>query len=301
METQREAIVIDPKALHHVGFAEVGSPVLASDELLLSVHHASINHGDRVRATIEKPGTILGMDAAGIVLRAADDGSGPPVGARVAAFGLSTWATEASVRSDRAAIVPDAVELADATALATAGVTALRALRTVGPVLGRVVLVTGATGAVGRYAVQLAALAGAHVVAAVRSEAHLAGAHEVVVGLDGIAATRFPVDAVIETVGGATLVAALRRLAPGGCLASLGWASGEPASFPPFGTFAFGEVRTLVDASGIMFTPGVGRDLAVMLGQLRAGRVSAAVDWRGSWHDVHAALAATGKAVLDFL
>ena len=69
-----------------------------------------------------------------------------------------------------------------------AGVTALQALRALGPVVGRRVLITGASGGVGRFAVQLAARAGAHVIAAVGSPTRgegltELGATEVVVGL----------------------------------------------------------------------------------------------------------------------
>nr|WP_051574271.1 zinc-binding dehydrogenase [Mycobacterium sp. URHB0044] len=60
------------------------------------------------------------------------------------------------------AVLPDAVEFADAVALPVAGVTALQALGALGPVVGRRVLITGASGGVGRFTVQLAARAGAH-------------------------------------------------------------------------------------------------------------------------------------------
>jgi NADPH:quinone reductase len=92
----------------------------------------------------------------------------------------------------------------------------LRALRRLGPVLGRRVLITGASGGVGRFAVQLAARAGAHVVAAVgRPErgAGLAelGAAEVVSG--GLARVRDPVCGVIDNVGGQLLADAYALLA----------------------------------------------------------------------------------------
>src|SRR5207237_1765416 len=66
------------------------------------------------------------------------------------------------------AAVPAAVSAAEAATLPTAGLTALRALELGGLVLGKRILVTGATGGVGTYAVRLAALAGASVTALVR-------------------------------------------------------------------------------------------------------------------------------------
>jgi NADPH:quinone reductase-like Zn-dependent oxidoreductase len=91
------------------------------------------------------------------------------------------------------------------------------------------VLITGASGGVGRFAVQLAAHAGAYVISSVGSAARgegLAqrGADEVVVGLDGLDQ---PVDVVLDSVGGPQLVVAWRLLAPGGSLQSIGWTSGS--------------------------------------------------------------------------
>jgi NADPH:quinone reductase-like Zn-dependent oxidoreductase len=82
----------------------------------------------------------------------------------------------------------DRVSFNEAATLPVAGITALRALRVGGAVLGRPVLVTGATGGVGQFALQLAAAAGATVTALVshpgRKElARQFGAHEAVTSL----------------------------------------------------------------------------------------------------------------------
>src|SRR5260370_36979022 len=61
------------------------------------------------------------------------------------------------------AVLPDNVSFASAATLPVAGLTALRTLRQGGSLLGQRVLITGAAGGVGRFAVQLAALAGAEV------------------------------------------------------------------------------------------------------------------------------------------
>jgi NADPH:quinone reductase-like Zn-dependent oxidoreductase len=151
---------------------------------------------------------------------------------------------------------------------------------------------------VGRYAVQLAALGGAHVVAAARRGDGLTGlgAHEVVADLAGPA----PVDVVIENVGGGQLVAAFGLLNPGGSLQSIGWTSGEPASFPPYGTVGPGKSLNSFQV-GLAFGP----DLAYLLELVEAGRLSVDVGWRGSWTRFDEAAAAllgrtvAGKAVLD--
>ena len=78
------------------------------------------------------------------------------------------WAELAAVGTDWLAELPDAVSFEQAAALPVAGMTALRALEVGGFVLGKRVLVTGASGGVGRFAIQLAKLAGAHVTAIAR-------------------------------------------------------------------------------------------------------------------------------------
>jgi NADPH:quinone reductase len=129
------------------------------------------------------------------------------------------------------------VSFAQAATLPVAGLTALYALERNGSVLGRRVLVTGASGGVGHLAVELARDAGAFVVAAVRrpereKHARAAGAHEVVSGEEPSAAARLgPYDLIIESVGGASLAATLKMIAPGGMCVLLGVSSGSEATF----------------------------------------------------------------------
>ncbi|TDD41312.1 hypothetical protein E1286_33030, partial [Nonomuraea terrae] len=232
--------------------------------------------------------------------------------------------------TDALAVVPDGVDLATAAALPMAGLTALRSLRASGAGPGSRVLVTGASGAVGRLAVQLAARAGAYVIASVSTpertgrvphggtatrSAHAArvdsgraarhesaasrgGRVEVVVGVEKAG----PVDVVIDVVGGPVLVAAWGLLKPGGNLQSVGWAAGKAAVFPPDSTFALGEARTL-SSFGDVASPAA--DLAHLLSLVAAGELDVEVGWRGPWERLGEAAAAqldreiTGKVVLD--
>lgn len=175
------ALVVTPGSPGGLKLDEVPDPVLAPNQVLVEVQYSSLNFGDVSSAPNAAVGSVPGWDASGVVVRPAADGSGPAAGERVVTFGYAgAWASRRAVPVAELAVVPESVDLAVAAALPVAGVTALRALRASGPLLGKRVLVTGASGGVGRYAVQLAALGGAHVIAAARRAAGLAelGAHQ---------------------------------------------------------------------------------------------------------------------------
>src|SRR5438045_8629960 len=102
-------------------------------------------------------------------------------------LGEAAWAERVAVPTHALAELPDKVTFSQAATFPVAGLTALYALAKGGLLLDRRVLITGATGGVGDFAVQLARLAGAHVTAAARRADQVAGlralgAHEVTVG-----------------------------------------------------------------------------------------------------------------------
>ena len=245
-----------------------------------------------------------------MVLEAAADGGGPPAGARVVGFGPSgAWAQQRAMDTAELAVIPDGVDFATAAALPVVGVTALRAARTLGSVLGRTVLVTGASGGVGRIAVQLAARAGARVLAAVGSPERGEGLTRI--GADGLVTgpdlNRLdePVDAAIDNVGGPMLAAVLGHLAPGALVLAVGSAAREPT------TIDYEDVRISVCGARIeafsVFAAGAGwaGELDYLLRLVEAGALEVQIGWRGDWDRVHEAASAlmerrvTGKAVLE--
>ena len=300
------AVIYDPKAPANLKLADVDEPVAAASEALIEVRATALNFGeinfiDRMR----KPGEVPGWDSAGVVIAAASDGSGPPVGSRVVGFNASGgWAQRRAVPTENLAVLPDSVDFGQAAALPTAGVTALQALRRLGPVVGRRVLVTGASGGVGRFAVQLAARAGAHVIATVGSAARgegltELGAAEVVVGLADVTE---PVFGVLDNVGGQLLAEAFSLVADGGSAQSIGMASNQPTTIDFEAERQFAVHKRLEP-----FTVGApfGPDLSYLVELLAAGAIDPQVGLRTSWEDVSEAAEAllgrkvAGKVVLD--
>lgn len=301
-----QALVHDPAASAGLRLTDVTDPVPAPDQVLIEVHAASLNHLDvGYRHVRLRPGEVPGVDAAGVVVRAAADGSGPAAGTRVTSFGMGgAWAGLRAVATAGVAVVPDGVELAAAAALTAAGVTALQAVRALGPLYGKRVLITGASGGVGRYAVQLAALAGARVVAAVGSPARGAGlaelgARQVVTDLLDVTV---PVDGVLDNVGGPLLAAAFALLGPGGVALSIGQACGQPT------TIDFEQVRLRGGhgrLSAFMVGFPMAADLTELLALAGSGRIDPQIGWRGPWEKAADAAQAlrdrrvAGKAVLE--
>ncbi|MCV7287047.1 zinc-binding dehydrogenase [Mycolicibacterium wolinskyi] len=299
------AIVYDPQAPANLRLAEVADPPVADSQALIDVHAIGLNFGEvHFIDQMRKPGEVPGWDSAGVVVQAAADGSGPAVGTRVVGFsGEAGWAQRRAVATENLTELPEFVEFEEAAALPVAGVTALQALRALGPIVGRRVLITGASGGVGRFAVQLAARAGAHVVAAVGSAPRgegltELGAAEVVVGLDSVTE---PVYGVLDNVGGKLLAQAFSLVADGGSVQSIGMASNEPT------TIDFEHERRLGNRKRLEpFTVRApfAADLRYLLTLLADGELDPQIGLRDSWENVASAAQAlldrkvAGKAVL---
>ncbi len=290
------AIIADRQAPRGVRIASVPDPEPKPNQALVRIRAASLNFGEVATVAgvlppgIDRPddGALLGVDAAGIVERAAEDGSGPPAGTAVVTFGLGgAWAELRAVGTDSVGALPDGADLAAAAAVPGAGLTALRALQRANITTGDRVLITGATGGVGRFAVQLARLDGAHVIACTSKpdvhgdELRRLGAAEVV---STPVAVDEPLNAVLDMVGGQQLVEAFRRLAPNSTLVAVGHSAEEDEVFV-FGDL-FGDGQRHDRALVTFHLSGcgdLGPDLARLAHAVAAGDVDPGVSWTGSW------------------
>lgn len=228
------AVVTTP----HLHLSEAPQPEPAAHQALVRVEAFSLNAGE-VRAALAATDTYVpGWDFAGVLEEPAANGSTPSKGTRVYGFvPAGAWAEYVVCDATGMAVIPNSVTNAQAAALPVAGVTALAGLESAGTLLGRRVLVTGAAGGVGRFACQLANLAGAEVIAISRRPdlpKQLAA--------DGVAtATVFPTiaaakeagpyDVILDGVGGDSLATALTTIAPGGLCVTFGNGSGQPTTF----------------------------------------------------------------------
>jgi NADPH:quinone reductase len=304
------ALTAAPGSPGNVELREVDDPRPLSNQALVRVSAFSLNRGECKRLEEMRDGEPAGWDVAGMVEQAAQDGSGPSPGARV--VGLmqrGAWAQLAAVETDVLAELPAEVSDAQAATLPVAGLTALKSLDIIGSVLARRVLVTGASGGVGRFAIQLAKLGGAHVSGVSSSAERARGLRDL--GIDEVIAELEPsgveFEAIIEGVGGATLGAALQRVAPSGTIVSFASSDPAPVQFPTrafFGRAPGARLHGLFLFAQLQRERTGTRDLARLAELVADGRLQCSIDHEASWRAAGEAIAAlmdrriAGKAVL---
>ncbi|GAA1991369.1 zinc-binding dehydrogenase [Catenulispora subtropica] len=298
------SVINAPGDAGRVAFAPAPSPTAAPNQALIDVRAFSVNRGELALLEARPAGWRPGQDIAGTVAVAAADGTGPAAGSRVVGrVEGGGWAERVAVDVGDLAVLPDAVSFTDAATLPVAGTTAIRTLRLGGDLLGRRVLITAASGAVGRFQVELAAIDGAVVTAVARKEyteeVRASGAADVVpdtAAADGLYSL------ISESVGGASFNAAISKVEPGGTVVLIGTTGGQPGNLSIYDFIGHEGARVhafLSYASG-----PAGPDLARLVALIAEGRLHPAVGYLDDWTSLPDALTAfagrafSGKAVL---
>jgi len=213
-------------------------PEVGADDVLVRVHAAALNpydwhimRGDPLVARLmggvglTKPkARVAGVDAAGRVEAVGANVRGLRHGDEVLGFCQGAFAEYARAEADKVVPKPASLTFEQAAAVPMAGTTALRGIRDVGAVqAGHRVLVNGAAGGVGTYAVQIAAALGAEVtgvcstrnVELVRS---IGAAHVVDYTTEDFTDGRALYDVILDNVCNRPLSRVRRALAPAGTL-----------------------------------------------------------------------------------
>jgi NADPH:quinone reductase-like Zn-dependent oxidoreductase len=230
---------------------EIDKPTVGADQMLVRVRAASVNLYDwhtmradprsvrLVRGLIRPRAKGLGADLAGLIEAVGDDVTRFRTGDEV--FGqvdgevpgkpfleLGSFAEYVGVSQDSMWLKPTNLTFEEAAAVPMAGLAALQGLRDVGSIeAGQSVLITGASGGVGTFAVQIAKSYGAEVTGACDTKGldlirSIGADHTIDESADDFASGEHRYDLMLDTNGNRSMAACRRALAPDGTYVAVG-------------------------------------------------------------------------------
>jgi NADPH:quinone reductase-like Zn-dependent oxidoreductase len=225
--------------------ARTAVPTASGSDVVVQVHAAGVDRGTwhlmtgrpyllRLMCGLRGPrNPVPGLDVAGTVVAVGQEVTRFSVGDEVFGFGRGTFADYTVAREDRLARKPAGMSFEQAGVVPVSAVTALLALTDIGHVqAGQKVLITGASGGVGSYAVQLAKALGAEVTG-VCSTAKLdlvrsLGAIDVIdYTTDDFASRTARYDLIVDIAGNPSLARLRRALTPAGTAVIVGGEGGD--------------------------------------------------------------------------
>jgi NADPH:quinone reductase-like Zn-dependent oxidoreductase len=251
-------------------YEDFPDPKPGPGEVLVRVQAASVNPIDwklrsgaaKARFPLTLP-AILGRDVAGTVRELGEGVKDFAVGDRVFALANRTYAELCVVKASELSRIPDKLDMTTAAAVPLVAITGDQLIRKATNVQpGQTILLTGALGSVGRCALFAALEIGAHVIAGVRKQQ----IHEAM-DLGAIAATDInddasiaslgSLDAVADTVGGASAAKLIAKVKPGGIF---GTVLGPPSNAALHPTVTVNHIMATPDPATVIHYAEAVRD-----------------------------------------
>mmetsp|Transcript_47430 Transcript_47430/g.116209 ORF Transcript_47430/g.116209 Transcript_47430/m.116209 type:complete len:367 (+) Transcript_47430:36-1136(+) len=289
-------------------FGEVAKPKVNDDDVLVRVRAASVNPLD-LYIVLGKPyavrtmtgfvnprNPLIGSDLAGEVVEVGSKVTEFQRGDHVFGLKSGSYAQYISVKAHEIAKKPSCLNLDEAGGLAIAGVTALQGLRDAGKVRpGSKVLVNGASGGVGTFAVQVAKALGAEVdgVCSKRNvkTARLLGAKKVYdYEEEDFVQTEKRYDVIFDLIDNHSFEDYRRILTPNGTCVVAGMKTKNPWIFPPFLALgkwfsSLGKTQKITN----LFAQVNKKDLVALQELIEAGGLKTVVDRKYGLEDIRKA------------
>jgi NADPH:quinone reductase-like Zn-dependent oxidoreductase/sugar lactone lactonase YvrE len=305
---------------------DLAKPTPADDQLLVKVHASSVNpldwHYMRGKPYVMRAGGSgygvpedirLGVDFAGTVEAVGKSVQGFKPGDEVFGGADGSFAEYVTVRSKGSVVLkPANITFEQAAAVPIAAVTALQALRDKGMAqAGQKVLINGASGGVGPFAVQIAKALGAEVTAVCSTRnvamARSLGADRVIdYTREDFTRSSQHYDLIIDSVGSHSLAEYRRVLTPAGKLVMVGGPSEDPWLGPLRGSIKALLLAPFVSQKMIFMLADLNQgDLETLRRLMASGKLVSVIDRRYELSDTAAAIGyleqghARGKVVID--